>query len=221
MDHRKTMAMRVPKHIGVIPDGNRRWAEANKMAKEKGYECGIDPGFMLFKLCKESGIRELTYYGFTTDNTKRPIAQRNAFTNACICAVNLLSKESAELLVVGDCESPMFPKELRKYTTRQVFGKGGIKVNFLVNYGWEWDLTSVKFADASQKDVMSHIRSSDVSRIDLIIRWGGRRRLSGFLPVQSVYSDIYVLDDYWPDFSPEQFYKALQWYKHQDRTLGG
>ena len=79
--------MRVPKHIGIIPDGNRRWAEANKMAKEKGYECGIDPGFMLFKLCKEAGIKELTYYGFTTDNTKRPTEQRKAFTNACICAV--------------------------------------------------------------------------------------------------------------------------------------
>ena len=50
--------MRVPTHIGIIPDGNRRWAVANKMAKEKGYKCGIDPGFMLFKLCKEAGIKE-------------------------------------------------------------------------------------------------------------------------------------------------------------------
>jgi undecaprenyl diphosphate synthase len=48
--------MRVPKHIGIIPDGNRRWAEANNMTKEKGYECGIDPGLMLFKLCKEAGM---------------------------------------------------------------------------------------------------------------------------------------------------------------------
>jgi undecaprenyl diphosphate synthase len=62
--------MRVPKHIGIIPDGNRRWAEANKMPKEKGYECGINPGLILFKLCKEAGIKELTYYGFTTDKKK-------------------------------------------------------------------------------------------------------------------------------------------------------
>ena len=73
--------MRVPKHIGIIPDGNRRWAEANKMTKEKGYEYGIDPGLILFKLCKESGIKELTYYGFTTDNTKRPTKQKKAFTS--------------------------------------------------------------------------------------------------------------------------------------------
>ena len=213
--------MRTPKHIGIIPDGNRRWAETNKMTKEKGYEYGIDPGLMLFKLCKEAGIKELTYYGFTTDNTKRPTEQRIAFTNACVNAVNVLSKEEAELLVIGDFESPMFPEELQKYTTRQIFGNGGIKVNFLVNYGWEWDLNNLKSADSTHKNIISNIKSFDVTRIDLIIRWGGRRRLSGFLPVQSIYSDFYVLDDYWPDFNPGHFYNALNWYNDQDVTLGG
>ena len=213
--------MRTPKHIGIIPDGNRRWAETNKMTKEKGYEYGIDPGLMLFKLCKEAGIKELTYYGFTTDNTKRPTEQRIAFTNACVNAVNVLSKEEAELLVIGDFESPMFPEELQKYTTRQIFGNGGIKVNFLVNYGWEWDLNNLKSADSNHKNITSNIKSFDVTRIDLIIRWGGRRRLSGFLPVQSIYSDLYVLDDYWPDFKPGHFYNAMNWYNNQDVTLGG
>jgi len=213
--------MRIPKHIGIIPDGNRRWAEAEKMTKEKGYENGLDPGLVLFKLCKEAGIKEVTYYGFTTDNVKRPVKQREAFTKACVNAVNILSKEEAELLVVGDSESSMFPKELNKYTTRQTFGNGGIKVNFLVNYGWEWDLNKLKLSDSSQKNILPNIKSFDVSRIDLIIRWGGRRRLSGFLPVQSIYSDFYVLDDYWPDFNPGHFYNALKWYKGQDVTLGG
>ncbi|PKL86164.1 MAG: di-trans,poly-cis-decaprenylcistransferase [Ignavibacteriae bacterium HGW-Ignavibacteriae-1] len=213
--------MRTPKHIGIIPDGNRRWAETNKMVKEKGYEYGIDPGLALFRLCKESGIKELTYYGFTKDNTKRPTEQRIAFTNACINAVNVLSKEEAELLVIGDSESAMFPEELQKYTTRQIFGNGGIKVNFLVNYGWEWDLNNIKSDDSSHKNITNSIKSFDVARIDLIIRWGGRRRLSGFLPVQSIYSDFYVLDDYWPDFNPGHFYNALKWYNDQDVTLGG
>ena len=57
--------------------------------------------------------------------------------------------------------------------------------------------------------------------MDLIIRWGGRRRLSGFLPLQSVYSDFYIVDDYWPDYKPQQFEDALQWYQQQDITLGG
>ena len=89
------------------------------------------------------------------------------------------------------------------------------------HHGWEWDLNSLKMADPAQKDVVNHIKSAEVSRIDLIIRWGGRRRLSGFLPVQSIYADFYVLDDYWPDFKPDHFFQALNWYQEQDVTLGG
>lgn len=213
--------MRLPNHIGIIPDGNRRWAVSKGMTKEKGYVMGLDPGLILYKLCKEVGIKEITYYGFTTDNTKRAAEQRMAFTDACISAVNMLSKEDASLLVVGNSKSPMFPKELIPYTTRKTFGNGGMKVNFLVNYGWEWDLNNLKSADISKKNIVSNINSYDVSRVDLIIRWGGRRRLSGFLPVQSIYADFYVIDDYWPDFRPEHFYEALRWYDGQDITLGG
>lgn len=213
--------MRIPNHIGIIPDGNRRWSVSKGMAKEKGYKIGIDPGLQLFKLCKEAGVKEITYYGFTTDNTKRPADQRRAFTDACIDAVKLLSKEDASLLVVGNSKSPMFPEELLPYTTRKTFGNGGIKVNFLVNYGWKWDLNQLKTGDSKNKNVVNYIESNDVSRVYLIIRWGGRRRLSGFLPVQSIYADFYVVDEYWPDFKSDHFYEALNWYDEQDITLGG
>lgn len=213
--------MRIPNHIGIIPDGNRRWAKANGLPKEGGYSAGIDPGLTLFRLCKKIGIKEVTYYGFTSDNTKRPSEQRKAFTSACINAVNVLSKEDAELLVVGNATSSMFPEELHKYTKRKSFGAGGIKVNFLVNYSWEWDLNHLKQAKNSDKDILNNLESSDISRVDLIIRWGGRRRLSGFLPAQSIYSDFYVIDDYWPEFKADHFYDALNWYDTQDITLGG
>ena len=213
--------MRIPNHIGIIPDGNRRWAQAKGMTKEKGYDSGIDPGLKLFKLCQKMGVKELTYYGFTADNTKRPSEQRKAFTEACINAVKVLANEDAELLVIGNDSSPMFPKELLPYTTRRTFGKGGIKLNFLVNYGWEWDLNHIKTSTSSKKNIIHDIKSNDISRVDLIIRWGGRRRLSGFLPVQSIYADFYVIDDYWPDFKDEHFFNALDWYNEQDITLGG
>lgn len=71
------------------------------------------------------------------------------------------------------------------------------------------------------KSTIKNIHSSQISRIDLIVRWGGRCRLSGFLPLQTVYSDFYIIDDFWPDFKREQFYGALDWYQHQDITLGG
>lgn len=213
--------MRIPLHIGIIPDGNRRWAASNGFKKEEGYDRGIDPGLMLFRLCKNLGIKEITYYGFTVDNTKRPKEQIEAFTKACIDAVNILSKEDAELLVIGNTKSNMFPKELIPFTTRKVFGKGGIKVNFLVNYSWKWDLYSIKKAEGKSNNILNFIQSRDISRVDLIIRWGGRNRLSGFLPVQSVYSDFYIVDEYWPDFKEEHIQQALNWYNKQDVTLGG
>lgn len=214
--------MRVPNHIGIIPDGNRRWAVNNGLGKEQGYGPGLKPGLELFKICKELGVKELTYYGFTTDNTKRPSVQTKAFTLACIDAVKMLSKEDASLLVVGNTKSPMFPKELLPFTERKTFGKGTMKINFLVNYGWEWDLSDVlDLETTNRKHIVNSLKSSDINRVDLIIRWGGRRRLSGFLPVQSVYSDFYIIDDYWPDFKPSHVYKALQWYDEQDITLGG
>lgn len=213
--------MRLPNHIGIIPDGNRRWATTNNLSKEKGYIYGLNPGLLVFKLCEKYKIKELTFYGFTTDNTKRPTVQKSAFIDACIEAVKLLSKENAEILVIGNSSSPVFPKELLSYTTRKTFGTGGIKVNFLINYGWEWDLNSITSSSSSKVKVVNSIKSNDISRIDLIIRWGGRRRLSGFLPIQSVYSDFYVVDDFWPDFHPQHFEDALEWYKHQDVTLGG
>lgn len=213
--------MRLPNHIGIIPDGNRRWAENNGLTKEKGYKLGINPGLLLFKLCQKLGIKEITYYGFTTDNTKRPAKQKEAFTQACIDAVKLLSHEDAELLVLGNTESPCFPQELLAFTERKIFGKGGIKVNFLVNYGWEWDLNLSRKTNNKRKNLDLALQSKDISRIDLIIRWGGRRRLSGFLPIQSVYSDFFVVDDFWPDFKPQHIYDALDWYATQDITLGG
>lgn len=201
--------MRIPNHIGIIPDGNRRYASALGLDKSEGYEKGLLPGLAAFNILKEMGVKEITFYGFTVDNTKRPAAQRIAFTKACVDAVKLIANTDCDLLVIGNTSSPMFPKELLPYTTRTKIGNGGIRLNFLVNYSPLWDLKDGK------------LKSEDISRIDLIIRWGGMCRLSGFLPIQSVYSDFYVVDDLWPSFKKQHIYNALAWYNEQDITLGG
>lgn len=207
------MGKQRPEHIGVIPDGNRRWAKAHGMEKQDGYGYGLAPGLALLRQAKAAGIKEITYYGFTADNCKRPAKQFQAFRRACVEAVDLLSQEGADLLVMGDSASKCFPEELLPYTVRTKVHGGGIRVNFLVNYGWQWDLSHIK------TDGMPC--SKDISRIDLIIRWGGMRRLSGFLPIQSVYADFYVEEKLWPDFTEQDFHRALAWYERQDITLGG
>ena len=216
------MAQRLPDHIGIIPDGNRRWAQSNGLNKEDGYDYGISPGFELYKECIELGVKEITFYGFTQDNTKRPVAQTRAFQKACVDSVLKLCEYDANLLIVGNTCSPLFPTELIPYTKRTLFGKGLIKVNFLVNYGWNWDLNYLNNISLNSKaSISSRIASSDISRIDLIIRWGGRRRLSGFLPIQSIYADFYVIEDMWPDFKLDHLHESLEWYQNQDVTLGG
>lgn len=109
--------MRIPKHVGIIPDGNRRWAVNNNMEKQEGCGCGLAP--------------ELTYYGFTVDNCKRPRVQVEAFKRACVEAVELLCKRGAELFVCGNKNSPCFPPELLPYTEKRQKISGSLSLIFL------------------------------------------------------------------------------------------
>jgi len=204
---------RLPHHVGIIPDGNRRWADARGLPRGDGYSPGVDAAFRVLRGLQRLGIGEVSVYGFTQENVHRPKEQRVAFQAACVKAVERLSLLDAELRVVGDHRSPMFPPALRPYVERTRFGDGGIKVNLLVNYSWRWDLEEMRST--------GRLGSHDVTPIDLVIRWGGRCRLSGFLPVQSVYADICVLPRLWPDGSEDDLYEALDWYQAQDPTRGG
>lgn len=202
---------RIPKHIGIIPDGNRRWARENGLKKEEGYAFGLEPGLAVLRAAKKYGVRELTFYGFTVDNCKRPKEQVKAFSSACVEAVKRMEQENVRPYVVGNTQSSCFPEELLPYTEFSVPEKNNpdaMKVNLLVNYGWEWDMKN-------------NWVSQMIPRVDLVIRWGGMCRLSGFLPIQTVYSDFCILPDLWPDFKEEQLAYALNWYQKQDVTLGG
>ena len=202
---------RIPKHIGIIPDGNRRWAKKSGLKKEEGYAFGLEAGLALLRAAKRYGVRELTYYGFTVDNCKRPREQLQAFSRACVKAVKLMESEGVRPFVLRNTKSSCFPKELIPYTEPETSAGSDpeeMQVNLLVNYGWEWDM---------KHDWVSKM----IPRIDLVIRWGGMCRLSGFLPLQTVYSDFCSVPELWPDFKEEQFEYALNWYQKQDVTLGG
>ncbi|MCE9560184.1 MAG: undecaprenyl diphosphate synthase family protein [Armatimonadetes bacterium] len=208
---------RVPKHVGLIPDGNRRWARERGLPVADGYQWGGLKGLQMLQDCQGLGIEEVSIYGFTQDNTKRPKDQRIAFAKACVAFVEAATQFDIAMLVVGDANSPMFPKELQPFSQERQ--GSGLKVNLLVNYGWEWDLRAAMVS--GKKQLHEGLASAQVSRIDMIVRWGGFRRLSGFLPVQSVYADFFVVEDYWPDYEPRQFHEALDWFQTQEPTLGG
>ena len=123
----------------------------------------------------------------------------------------MIEQENTELFVLGNTDSSCFPAALLPYADRRrppAYTSGKLRVNLLTHYGWEWDMKN-------------GWASRGIPRIDLVIRWGGMCRLSGFLPLQTVYSDFYIVRELWPDFEEQQFQDALQWYQRQDVTLGG
>ncbi len=215
---------RVPKHVGFIPDGNRRWADARDLSRAAGYEAGVEPGLRLMEVCTEIGIEEVSIYGFTRENALRSSEQVEAFRSACMTFARRAVDAGAALRVIGDSRSRVFPEALRSFTRRR--GRGDIRVNLLVNYAWQWDLyTALRHAHASaalaHSALPSALASGAIPRVDLVVRWGGRRRLSGFLPVQCAYADLYFVDTLWPDSTTGEFLDALAWYQDQDVTLGG
>jgi undecaprenyl diphosphate synthase len=178
----------------------------------------------LLALCRELGIEEASVYGFTKENVRRPSEQVQAFRDACVEFARQAVEVGAALHVIGDAASPVFPEALIPYAESR--SPGDIRVNLLVNYGWQWDLYT-GFERARRGGPLPYsalpqaLASGQASRVDLVVRWGGRRRLSGFLPVQCAYADLYVVDTLWPDMHPEEFLRALRWYERQDVTLGG
>ena len=215
---------RIPRHVSFIPDGNRRWAEARGLTRGAGYSHGIARGVQLLKLCRDVGIEEVSIYGFTKENVRRPSDQVDAFRQACTDFALQAAEAGAAVLAVGDSESSMFPPALRPFAAER--SRGDLRVNLLVNYSWQWDLFSaIEHAKTNggmtYSGVPDALASGAVPRVDLVVRWGGRRRLSGFLPMQCAYADFYVIETLWPDSRPEEFLDALAWYQIQDVTMGG
>lgn len=193
------------------------------LAPGEGYFAGLERGFVMLDECKDIGIEEVSVYGFTHENTHRPSEQKGAFTAAVVGFAEEAIHRGAAVQVIGNDRSPAFPEELRPFVAERQ--GAGLKVNLLVNYGWEWDLRQAILRggslDAKGVALMDLLGSRAASRIDLVIRWGGCQRLSGFLPVQTVYADAYFTPELWPDYEVAQFHAALEWYARQDVTLGG
>ena len=118
----------------------------------------------LYEKCRQIGIKEISIYGFTKDNTKRPVIQKSAFSAACVAFAREITRWGAALLVVGNTLSRQYPEDLKQFRRRP---GNGMKVNLLVNYDWQWDLDGLKNGG---------LRSAEVSRMDLIVRWGGGQR---------------------------------------------
>ena len=230
---------RLPKHIGVMLDGNRRWAKAVGADTAQGHRAGAANIEPLLGWCEETGIEVVTLWLLSTDNLNRPAAELEALLAIIGDAVDSLADERRwRLHPVGALD--LLPAETArrlKEAEEATSDVDGMLVNIAVGYGGRREI-----ADAVRSLLVEHsskgtsleelAQTIDVEHIaehlytrgqpdpDLVIRTSGEQRLGGFLLWQSAKSEFYFCEAYWPDFRRVDFLRAIRAYAERERRFG-
>lgn len=222
----------LPKHLGIIMDGNGRWAKKRGMPRTMGHKAGADVFKKISKECGKIGIEEVTFYAFSTENWKRPKEEVDTlmrlFKDYLLEAkADLEASGNLRIRFVGEREG--ISKELLALMDEAVettSARTGTMINVAVNYGGRQEIVSaVNKLIASGK---TNITEDDISNLmytnsecDLIIRPSGEQRLSNFLLWQAAYSEFWYSDVLWPDFSEKDLHSALADFEKRNRRFGG
>ena len=230
---------RLPRHIAIIMDGNGRWAKRRGLPRTAGHAAGAETFRTIATYCKDIGLDYLTVYAFSSENWKRPEEEVGAIMGLLkkylLEAIGQMERDRVKMEFFGDL-SPLTP-ELRELCqrTREISRHyEGCQVNICLNYGGRDEL--VRAAQAFARDCIDgkadpnhlnadqlsgYLYSRDVPDPELIIRTSGELRLSNFLLWQAAYSEFYITDVLWPDFSKEELHRAIAAYQGRDRRFGG
>ncbi|MEO8581556.1 MAG: polyprenyl diphosphate synthase [Patescibacteria group bacterium] len=225
----------IPQHIAIIMDGNRRWAKQHKLQALQGHqyvtEKVIEP---LVDACVEFGVPYLTLWAFSTENWKRDQSEveglMKLFRRAFAKSVQDLHKKGVRLNYIGDLTK--FPKDIQESVAEWIeISKNNTKitVTFALNYGGQDEILRAIKKAAQNGEELQNITAAEFSQYldtntipdpDLLIRPGGEQRLSGYLPWQSVYAELYFTDILMPDFGREELHKAIEEYGNRWRRFG-
>lgn len=222
---------KIPYHLGIILDGNRRWAKEKGLPIFEGHRKGLEKVKKIIKWCKERGIKILTLFVFSTENWKRKKSEVNflmnlaqkAFTND----LKELQKERIKIKVIGQRER--LPQSLQKAITESeelTKNNKELTVNFALSYGGRAEIVSaikniIKKKIPPEKITEETIKENLwVSDLDLVIRTGKEQRISNFLIWQAAYSELYFCPKYWPDFTEKDLDRALAEYARRQRRFG-
>lgn len=234
------MRLVVPNHLGVIIDGNRRWARKRGLMPWDGHRAGAKKLTDFLNWCLEVGIPHVSIYTLSTENLNRPKEELeklfeilNEYVNSLLNdkeKFSLLEKYEVKVRFVGELNRLPKPLLRAMYKLMKKTAKFQKRVlNFLVAYGGKSELINAfkKLAREAIKKGKVQITEKDLEKylyvnvpVDLVIRTGGYQRLSNFLLWQCSYAEIYVTRTLWPDFSKKEFLEALKWYSKQKRNFG-
>ena len=229
----------IPRHIGVIMDGNGRWAKRRGLPKSAGHKAGADVLKKIAEYCDELGMEAITAYAFSTENWSRPQKEVDFLMNLMYeylrDAPNLLAGKKAKIRVVGrtDQLSDKIQEEIVK-TEEMTKNNTGIWLNLAVNYGGREEITSAARSIAEdvkagtldpsmvdEKLVADRMYTSFVPDPDVIIRPSGELRLSNFMLWQAAYSEFWYSDVFWPDFKTDDIDRMIRDFNKRDRRFGG
>ncbi|MGV3051051.1 isoprenyl transferase [Streptococcus hyovaginalis] len=234
---------KIPNHIGIIMDGNGRWAKKRLQPRIMGHKAGMDALQKVTIAASDLGVKVLTVYAFSTENWSRPDDEVNFIMNLPVeffdKYVPELDKNNVRIQMIGD--QSRLPQETQKALEKaleQTKHNSGLVLNFALNYGGRAELVDtmrelaqdvldarLNPGDITEDLISGHLMTSHLPYLyrdpDLVIRTSGELRLSNFLPWQSAYSELYFTDTLWPDFDQQALKEAISDYNRRHRRFGG
>ena len=223
---------KLPLHVGIIMDGNGRWAKKRLMPRSFGHKSGMNNMIRLAEHARKLGVKYLTVYALSTENlSRRPQEELDGlfglFRKYFDTNVKKLYAENARVKVIGDMSAlPQDVVKLLKDGEENSPENADFTLLFAINYGGRAEIVNAvnravelggKFDEKSFSELLY---TGGVPDPDLIIRTGGEIRLSNFLTWQAAYSELYFTDVLFPDFSENEFDKAIKWYSERERRFG-
>ena len=239
MAEQKQTGGMLPEHIGIIMDGNGRWAQKRGLPRSARHKQGARTFREIVRYCRSIGIRYLTVYAFSTENWKRPQSEIDAIMNLLRDYLDELERHSDEeqgvLRFIGDM-APL-AEDLRQRimdVQERTAGREGITVNIALNYGGRHEIVhAVQQAVSLARQgtltpeavdealVDSLMYTAGQPPVDLIIRPSGEQRISNFLLWQGAYAEFVFMDVLWPDFTPGDLDRAIAEFQRRSRRFGG
>ena len=226
----------LPKTVAIIPDGNRRWANSHALSIMSGYDLGVKKFISFSEWCVSYGINNIAVWAFSTENFSRSEKEVSTLFSIYKKVANdkkilaRLHKNKTSLRIVGN--KKLLPKDLLdslKKVEKETSKYKDRVINMLIAYGGKDDiLNAVKHVASKAKNIKNineklitkYLLSNTVADIDLIIRTSGEQRLSGFMPWQTTYSELYFSKKLWPDFTKKDLHVALLEYNRRQRRFG-
>ena len=227
---------RLPAHIAIIMDGNGRWAKRRNLPRVAGHKAGIDPVRVTVETCARLGLRALTLYAFSVENWKRPRAEVDMLWRLLRLYLRAelpdMARNDIRFTAIGRIDAlPDFVRAELAETVHATAGNRGLQLNLAINYGGRAELVDavkVLIEDSRRREIVideaaiaARLYTAGTPDPDLLIRTSGEMRISNFLLWQIAYSELYVTDTLWPDFSRAELLRAILDYQKRDRRFGG